>query len=151
MAAPSFEEFLSARGFDSRRPAPFLYRMFVTPFGEAGFHRFWQLWNPVYGYVLLRLYVSLGGRRRPLPASFAVFICCGFCLHDCLLIIATRRLSLTCTIMFAVFWLLTVLSRSFEPRLRQQQWPRWANAILNVMCLVAGGVAGAVVGPRLSS
>jgi hypothetical protein len=145
----SFEAYLLARGFDSRHRPAFFRRMFVTPFGEPGFHRFWRLWNPFFGYGLSKLYVALGGRRRPLLASFVVFAACGFFLHDLLTLATTRRLSLASTGAFVIFWFLTAVSRALEPRLRQASWPRGANAALNVGCLLVGLAGGAYMTTRL--
>lgn len=144
MQPPSYEAFLAARGFDPRGPRAALWRrMFVTCWGEPGFPRFWRLWNPFYAYYLFRLYLLLGGRRRPLLASFVVFVACGFFLHDLLLVATTRRFSLATTFAFAAFWLLTIASRALGPHLCQERWPRAVNAAVNVVLVVLGLAAGA--------
>lgn len=67
-----------------------LRRMLGRSFGAASFAGFWQHWNPLVGYVLLRyVYAPL---RRVLPAPVAVvatFIICGS-FHD-LVTIAVRQ------------------------------------------------------------
>jgi hypothetical protein len=146
---PTFEEFLQKRGFDVRTRGAFLRRMFVTCWGEPGFHLFWRLWNPLYGYGLFRLYLLLGGARRPLVASLIVFASCGFFLHDLPVAASTHRLGITTTLSFVVFWALASISRALSPRLGQQTWARSANAAMNVACVVAGLSIGALVGARL--
>lgn len=150
MPAPSFAEFLAARGFDAKDRAGFMRRMFVTAWGEPGFHRFWRIWNPLYGYVLFRLYVVLGGRRRPVLASLVVFLACGFFLHDLVVAVPTRKLSFTTTLSFAIFWLLASLSRALAGRLRQERWPRSANVALNVACILVGLASGTALSQLVS-
>jgi hypothetical protein len=115
----------------------------VTPWGEPGFHRFWRLWNPLYGYALFRLYLVLGGNRRPLLASLVVFLACGFFLHDLLFLVSTRKLTFTTTIAFGLFWLLASVNRALAGRLGQERWSRAANALVNVSCVAFGLAASA--------
>lgn len=142
MTAPSFAEYLAARGFDPSDRRVFFRRMFVTAWGEPGFHRFWRLWNPLYGYGLFRLYLVLGGNRRPLLASLVVFLACGFFLHDLVVAASTRRVSFTSTAAFGAFWLLATINRALAPRLGQERWSRAANAFVNAACVLGGVVAG---------
>lgn len=145
MAAPSFNEFLAARGFDPTDRAAFVRRMFVTAWGEPGFHRFWRLWNPLYGYGLFRLYLVVGGNRRPLLASLLVFLACGFFLHDLLVVMSTRRLSFATTLTFGIFWLLASVNRAAATRLGQERWSRGANALANGLCVLGGLAAGVAI------
>ncbi|MBS2015291.1 MAG: hypothetical protein JST00_20560 [Deltaproteobacteria bacterium] len=145
----TFDAYLQARGFDQDDRSAFFRRMFVTPFAQPGFHLFWRLWNPFFGYGLFAVYVALGGKRRPLLASLLVFAACGFLLHDLLVLVTTRRLSLASTGAFVIFWALSVASRALAPRLRQAEWPRIANVALNVLCLAGGLVGGAWAAARL--
>jgi hypothetical protein len=147
---PSFEEYLRQRGFDVRARGAFVRRMCVTAWGEPGFHRFWRLWNPLYGYALFRLYVALGGARRPLVASFVVFVACGFFLHDLWLVPTGAKLGFNTTLAFAVFWALASLSRVLAPRLEQETWDRRVNALVNAGCIGVGLTAGAALGSFLS-
>jgi Zn-dependent protease len=125
--------------------------MFVTPFGEPGFHRFWRLWNPLFGYALFRLYLAMGGRRRPLVASLVVFTACGLFLHDLVRFAVTGHFSPTTTAAFLIFWLLTVANRAWEAKLGQASWPRAANALVNVGGLALGLVGGALLARSLTS
>jgi hypothetical protein len=145
MGAPGYEEFLRKRGFDPKDSSHFIRRAFITCWGEPGFHRFWRLWNPFYGYGLLRLYLALGGQRRPLVASFVVFVACGFLLHDLPAMLLMRQLSFNSTIAFGVFWAFASVSRRLSPRLRQEHWPRAANAACNALLIVGGLAMGSVV------
>lgn len=142
MAPVGFEQYLARRGYDLRGGArPFLRRMFVESLGQPGFHRFWRVWNPLYGFALYRLYVALGGNRRRVRATLAVFVLCGALLHDLPVSLLLGRVSLATTCAFSLFAVLALASRAAQPRLRQRRWPPLANAAVNVAAL-AGGLGG---------
>lgn len=77
-APPTFDAFLPRRGYDpAGTPDALLRRLFVESWREPGFHRFWQVWNPMYGWVLYRLYLALGGAgSRRSSCSWAAGSCC---------------------------------------------------------------------------
>jgi hypothetical protein len=137
----TLQDYLRARGLDPADSPGLQRRMFVDCWYEPGFHRFWRLWNPLFGYGLYRLYVALGGNRRPAAASLAVFVLCG-ALHDALLLVTARRVSVVCTVAFAVYWLLAVVARWLEPR--QASWRRGFNAAANALQIAVGLGCGIV-------
>ena len=147
--APTYEVFLRARGFDPRNLRAFLWRMFAVCWTEPGFHRFWRIWNPLYGYALFRLYLALGGRQRPLLASLVVFLFCGFVLHDLLRYATTGQLWLSSTVAFFAYWALASLSRKLASRLRQETWSRGINTLVNLICVAVGLAAGRLLAPVL--
>ncbi len=116
--------------------------MFVACWREPGFHRSWRLWNPFFGHGLHRLHVALGGRRRPGVATLSVFLVCG-ALHDVAAGLFTRRVSVACTVAFAMYGLLTLVGHGLERR--QARWTPASNVLANVVQLLAGLGAGVVV------
>lgn len=143
----TYESFLRSRGFDPRNVPSFLWRMFVVCWAEPGFHRFWRLWNPLYGYALFRVYLAIGGNKRPALASLVVFLLCGFVLHDLLRFVTAHQLSLSSTIAFFVYWLLALLSRRFGAALKQETWPGGINVVMNLACVAFGLACGAALAP----
>jgi len=63
-----------------------------------------------------------------------IFILCGI-LHDAVVMLMFRRPFVAFTTTFFFCGVLTVGSRSFEPILRQERWPRLLNALINMSCL----------------
>jgi hypothetical protein len=82
---PSFLRYLWAR-LGPGSPVQCFWHMFSRSFGATTFARFWQYWNPVYGYVLgFFVFASL---RRFAPRSLCVvitFAFSGFLFHDLIL------------------------------------------------------------------
>ena len=114
----------------------------VECWAEPGFHRFWRVWNPLYGFYLHKLYVALGGRDRPITSALAVFVFCGFVLHDLLGLLTTGRFSLSTTFSFVFFGLAALLNRQVAARLGQDRWHRAANVALNLTLIVGLTLAG---------
>ncbi|MCP4200688.1 MAG: hypothetical protein GY769_01985 [bacterium] len=109
---------------------------------QPGFHRFWRVWNPLYGYFLYRLYLVLGGNRHRLVATLTVFASCGFVLHDLLVFLFSGYFSLVCTFGFVFFAILSLLSARFQKLLRQGEWPAAANAAANIGAIIVGLIGG---------
>lgn len=133
----SYNQYLMLRGYDpSSSKFTILKRALIESWVEPGFHRFWRLWNPGMGHLLYRLYLVLGGNRTRLIATMLVFTSCGF-MHDVLVMLIFRRPFAAFTAAFVLFGLLALISRSLEPILHQDQWPRMLNGLTNVTCLAA--------------
>lgn len=142
----TFDAYLRARGFDPKNPAGMLRRMFITCWGEPGFHAFWRLWNPYFGYRLFQLYLALGGSRRPVVASLGVFTACGFLLHDLPATLLSGHLSLASTFAFGLYWASALVSRALAARLAFERWGRPVNGAVNATLVLAGLVGGAKLG-----
>jgi len=140
---------MQQRGYDTSGARPILRRLFIESWGEPGLHRFWRAWNPVYGYVLWRLYLALGGRERPLIATMAVFAACGFFAHDLVTWAMTREPTLAITITFVLYGAMTLGSRIFQDTLRQDRLPRLVNAIINLLLLLVGLAGGPLIWSQL--
>ncbi len=125
-----------------------LRRMFFDSWVQPGFHCFWQVWNPVYGYFLFLLYRVLGGSRRPFVAGISVFIFCGFILHDLPIGLVTGEPKIACTIAFLNWGVFAFLSRKLGTVLKFDSWPRVANLSVNVFLIGSGLLLGAF-GQRL--
>jgi hypothetical protein len=131
----SYDQYLVFRNYDpSAGKLLILKRALVDSWAESGFHRFWQVWNPGIGHLLYRFYRLLGGSRRRLVATMAVFLLCGF-LHDLAVMLIFRRPFMAFSAAFILFAVLASLNRALELRLGQEGWPRILNAISNIGCL----------------
>ena len=140
----TFAHYLQRRGFDLRDGTPaFLRRMFIDCWTEPGFHRFWRLWNPLYGYFLFRLYRGLGGSRRPVLATMVVFVFCGFVLHDLPVSLIRGRGSVACTVAFVFYGLATLVSRRLI-RGAAIRWPAWSCVVVNLGLVATGLIIGAL-------
>ena len=136
----TFRQYLARRGYDLHASTGlFLRRMFLSAWAQPGFHRFWRVWNPVYGYLLFRLYLVLGGNRRRILSTITVFLFCGFMLHDLPISIIRGHIQVTITAAFFLFGVVTLLFQQAENRLGALQWPRVVHVICN-FGVVGGGL-----------
>ncbi len=143
MVTPTLEQYLVRRGYDlNRGTGRFLKRLFLESWQQAGFHRFWRVWNPLYGFFLYRLYLLLGGNRNRVVATLVVFASCGFFLHDLVSLLLFGVFSFVCTLGFFLYGVLSLASARLQVLLRQKRWPPLANAAVNVGLVVAGLWAG---------
>ncbi|MCB1644912.1 MAG: hypothetical protein KDI36_05645, partial [Pseudomonadales bacterium] len=107
-----------------------LTNMLSRSLGAPGFRRFWQYWNPVWGYCLGR-YVHQP-LSRWLPSAVAVvmtFAVSGF-LHDLAVMIVKFRGIFFFTPWFAVMGMLVVLTSAFGVRFDGLPW--WGRATMNL-------------------
>ncbi|MCP4144713.1 MAG: hypothetical protein GY752_05450 [bacterium] len=139
----SFSKFLELRGYSlSQGSGAFLRRLFLDSWVQPGFHRFWQVWNPVYGYFLFRLYRAMGGSRRPFVAGISVFVFCGAVLHDLPMGIVSGEPKIVCTIAFSSWGLLAFLSRRMDVVFDFESWPNIANLCVNILFIAWGLFVG---------
>lgn len=133
----SYKQYLAIRGYDpSSSRLLVLRRGLIDCWGEAGFHRFWRVWNPGVGHVLFKLYLFLGGSRNRVVATFFVFAVCG-AIHDLVVMLIFHRPFFAFTAAFFSSGLLSLANRLLEPILHQDRWPSPLNALSNVTCLAA--------------
>lgn len=131
----SYNQYLVLRGYDpSLSKLIILKRALIDSWGEPGFHRFWQVWNPGMGHLLYRLYLLLGGNRARSLTTMLVFLLCGF-LHDVAVMLMFQRPFIAFTTTFFFCGVLTLASRSLESILPQERWSRIWNALINISCL----------------
>jgi hypothetical protein len=130
-----YERYAKMRGFQSFNDGPYHRRGFIECWGEPGFHRFWQVWNPGIAYFVYRVYIRLGGRRHRVVATLLSFLVCGF-VHTIIVVPFFGRWSNSVIVAFGCFGMLTVLSRALAPVLRQERWPAIANILVNVGLVV---------------
>jgi len=94
------------------------------------------VWNPGIAYFVFRLYVGLSGRRHRVLATLVSFLVCGL-VHTLVVAPLLGRWSNTLLVTFTCFGILSLLSRSLAPILRQERWPSIVNILVNV-ALVLG-------------
>ena len=119
--------------------------MFLDCWAEPGFHRFWRVWNPLYGYVLFRLYRKLGGARRRFPLTLLVFTLCGLLSHDLPASLLAGRPLVTCTASFFLWGVLVALARLLDRPLAFATWPGALHVALNLALVVGGLLSGVAV------
>lgn len=139
---PTQAQFLKQRGFKTEKPEQILYRMFYECWTEPGFHRFWRLWNPFFGWILFILYLRIGGKRKSAGATLIVFAASGFMIHDLAVIIIFHRPFLLFTIAFSFFGLAVIANRKLEVHLHQDSWPKTLNLLVNVILICTGFTMG---------
>lgn len=132
-----YRAFARMRGFRTEvNDWPYVRRSFIECWGEPGFHRFWQVWNPGIAYFVYRLFIRFGGRRRWVGPTILAFISCGV-IHTVIVAPFLGRWACSVIVAFTCFGVLTVMSCLASPLLRQNRWPVAANVLVNV-ALVAG-------------
>jgi hypothetical protein len=140
-----YREYLALRGYDPNSSKwSILKRALIASWVEPGFHRFWKVWNPGIGYLLFRLYLLLGGKRRRILATLVVFGFCGF-LHDVAVIVIFRHSFLAFSCTFLCFGLLTIVSRGLETWFHQERWWMPANVAVNVSLVGVSIHAGVIL------
>lgn len=142
--APTYNEYLRTRGFESLGPVRAAHRMLIACWFQPGFHRFWQLWSPLAGFVLFRLYLLLGGRRRRVHAVFACFAISGFAFHDVPLMIILGRPLVVCTVAWLFYACATLASSRVSLSLSSPVW-----SVVNVALVATGLWLGVVCNDAL--
>lgn len=143
----SYHEFLRYRGINNpQNPIEYFRVGIIDCWAEPGFHKFWRKWNPGVGYLAHRLYIRLGGSNNLIFATMIVFIVIGF-VHDLVGILLTGKLSPKSTIIFVIFGILTLISRSLEGNLRLEE----RSSVVNVGINLGLSVLAFNVGARLNS
>jgi len=139
---PTYKEYFIARGFHPDEPLGMIRRMFLDCWAEPGFHRFWRLWNPYFGWLLFLLYLRLGGKRYKVVATMSVYVVSGFLIHDLPIIVFFSKPNITMSMTFFAFGGMVLFSKRFEKILNQEHWPVAINVILNFALLAAGATFG---------
>ncbi len=138
-SAPSYQEYLEARGYPaSMPPLRVIRRMFVDCWFEPGFHNFWRTWSPLAGFVLHRLYRTLGGRENRPLAVVITFLSSGLVFHDLPLMFLLGKPLLVCTGAWFFFALATLVSARAVP----PGWARASYALLNLGLVAVGFLFG---------
>ncbi len=132
-----FEKFLRRRGFDPERVGPFFRRMFVDCWTQPTFRDFWRVWNPVYGFFLAKLYVVLGGGKRPALASAVVFLFAGWVLHDLPMTFVLGRPQIGTTCAFAVWWTMILVQRPGASSVGRAVFSNIARVVVGIALGVA--------------
>lgn len=130
------------RGFKSFNDWAYHRRSFIECWGEPGFHRFWQIWNPGITYFFYRLYLYLFRlhffhhvKINWIFTTIAAFFINGI-IHTLVFYIIAGAWSYTVPVTFFIFGVFTVLSKIFETVLKQSKWPWIINSALNIILII---------------
>lgn len=113
-----------------------LRNMLSRSFGASSFARFWQYWNPIWGYGLGKYVYS--PLHRFLPAAIALiltFVVSG-AIHDLVTMAISRSVTLFFTPWFFLLGVGVVLGRVAGMDLSNRSW--LTRATVNLIYLVAG-------------
>ena len=113
-----------------------LRNMLQRSFGAVSFARFWQYWNPIWGYGLGKYVYS--PMHRVLPAAIALimtFVVSGG-IHDLVIMALRRSVTFLFTPWFFVLGVGVVLGRAVGMDLSNRSW--WVRAGINLAYLVIG-------------
>lgn len=112
-----------------------LHNMLYRSFGAGSFAKFWQYWNPIWGYGLGKfVHTPLQHFLPPAPALIVTFIVSGG-IHD----LATMAVRGSAAFLFTPWFFLlgigVVLGRMAKMDLSRQ--PRWLRVAVNLTYLSA--------------
>ena len=112
-----------------------LRNMLQRSFGAASFARFWQQWNPIWGYGLGRYVYAPLRRVLPPAAAFILTFAISGGLHDLATMAVSRSPALLFTPWFVLLGMGAVLGRVAGMDLGKR--PFWVRAAVNLAYLVA--------------
>jgi len=113
-----------------------LPNMLRNALGASSFDKFWQYWNPIWGYFL-SVYVMkplVGVLPFSLTIIFTFAISGG--LHDLAILLLTGDPVLVCTPWFTVMGLFVVITKSLKVNLQHSSF--LLRALCNISLIVAG-------------
>ena len=115
-----------------------LQNMLQRSFGASSFARFWQYWNPIWGYGLGKyVYAPM---QRVLPMAIALimtFVVSGV-LHDVVTMALRRSVTFFFTPWFFILGVGVVVGRVVKMDLSNYAW--WIRASVNLSYLVLGAI-----------
>lgn len=113
-----------------------LRNMLHRSFGAASFARFWQYWNPIWGYGLGKyVYSPLRRILPPAVALLATFVVSGG-IHDLATMAIRRSGAFLFTPWFFLLGVGVVMGRAAGMDLSSRPW--WVRAGVNLTYLVVG-------------
>lgn len=115
---------------------PVIKRSLFESWTQPGFYLFWRVWNPPVGYILFRLYLSLGGNKNRFISTSIVFAISG-ALHDLVVFAIVPKWGPIITSSYLLFAWLSLLNFKMKRILHQKKWLSIFNIILNIS-LIAG-------------
>lgn len=131
----AFRQYLHRRRYESVNDWPFFRRAFLECWAEAGFHRFWRVWNPALGFLVFRFYRRIGGSRGGAANKILAFIASGIA-HG-LLVLPFLGWSWTIPVTFGCFGLLDACGPEISRLIRQDRWIRPLNVVSNATLVLA--------------
>ena len=115
-----------------------LSNMLHRSFGATSFDRFWQYWNPIFGYYLGKYIFAPLKKVVPAYVSLIItFVSCG-AIHDLVTMAVRRDLAFFFTPWFFFLGIGVVLSKATRMDLGHCSWSARAaiNSIYIGVCLV---------------
>jgi len=118
-----------------------LTNMLTRSLGAATFSRFWQYWNPIWGYFLGKyIYTPLLRYMSPKFALVSTFTVSG-ALHDLAVLILVGQWQLFCTFWFILMAALVIISRKIGLNFARYPWALRASLnasfVLGSLALIA--------------
>lgn len=118
-----------------RNGAPFgapgsLRNMLHRSLGAKSFAKFWQYWNPIWGYVLGRhIYAPL---RRILPATLALLLTFAISggIHDLVIVLVRRSATLLFTPWFVLMAAVVLVGQALHIDYSKRSWA--SRALINL-------------------
>jgi len=120
----------------------FFKRLFIVSFCQQGFHRFWRIWNPFYGYFLFKLYRLMGGNRNKIFSTIFVFVFCGYVLHDLPIYLIFGKFGFVCTFAFLFYGVGSLIAAKFDRFFLFDKKYILINVSINVTLIISGNVLG---------
>ena len=104
--------------------------MLYRSLGADSFDKFWQYWNPIFGYYLGKY--SYAPLRRYMPAAIALiitFIVCG-ALHDAVTMLVSGKPAFLFTPWFFVMGTAVILGNALKINYAKFSWA--TRALINI-------------------
>lgn len=96
--------------------------MMIRSLGAGKFSKFWNYWNPIWGYYLgIYVFKPLKKNLPPALALMLTFVCCGL-LHDLVIVIVRWEVKLLFTPWFLLMGICVVLGDSIRIDYSKLTW-----------------------------
>lgn len=113
-----------------------LQNMLRRSFGASSFARFWQYWNPIWGYGLGKYVYSPMQRVLPMAIALIMTFVISGALHDLVTMALRRSVTFFFTPWFFILGVGVVVGRVIKMDLSNYPW--WIRASVNLIYLILG-------------
>ena len=115
-----------------------LQNMLRHSFGASSFARFWQYWNPIWGYGLGKYVYSPLQRVLPMALALIMTFMISGALHDLVTMALRRSVTFFFTPWFFILGVGVVVGRVIKMDLSNYAW--WIRASVNLIYLLLGAI-----------
>jgi hypothetical protein len=115
-----------------------LQNMLQRSFGASSFARFWQYWNPIWGYGLGKYVYSPLQRVLPMAIALIMTFVISGALHDLVTMALGRSVTVFFTPWFFILGVGVVVGRAVKMDLSNYSW--WIRASVNLIYLILGAI-----------